>query len=98
MKKECIDNLYTYLCLNAHPSYPSIMQFRDAFKKKDPEFIKMAVFAAQTFIIFMSIFVVDYMRIFPNVFDIFKRLNLDKQELLIAYNDIFREEQYKANF
>lgn len=98
MKKGCIDNLYTYLCLNAHPSYPSIRQFGDAFKKNEPEFIKMAVFAAQTFIIFMSVFVVDYMRMFPNVLDIFKKLNLDKQELLIAYNDIFREEQYKANF
>lgn len=46
----------------------------------------------------MSVFVVDYMRMFPNVLDIFKKLNLDKQALLIAYNDIFREEQYKANF
>lgn len=95
MKKNCIDNLYSYLCLNAHPSYPSIMQFRDAFAKNDPEFIRMALFATQTFIIFLSVFIVDYMKMFPVIIEDFKRLSEETQMILTIYNDTFREDGYK---
>lgn len=98
MKKGCIDNLYSYLCLNAHPSYPSIMQFRDAFARDNPEFIHLALFAAQTFIIFLSVFLVDYMRLFPAIKDDFKELNKETQVVLSIFNDTFRENEYKVNF
>lgn len=98
MKNGGIDNLYTYFCLHAHPSYPSIMQFRDAFAKSKPEFINMAIFASQTFLIFLSVFLVDYMRLFPSIVEEFKKLDADTQKLLIAYNDFFREDKYKATF
>lgn len=95
MKKNCIDNLYSYLCLNAHPSYPSIMQFRDAFAKNNPEFIRMALFATQTFIIFLSVFIVDYMKMFPVIIEDFKRLSEETQMILTVYNDTFRKDGYK---
>lgn len=98
MKKDCIDNLYTYFCMNAHPSYPSIMQFRDAFAKENPEFINLALFASHTFLIFLSVFLVDYMRLFPVIVDDFKNLDEDKRLLLTVFNDLFREDKWKLNF
>lgn len=98
MKNNCVSNLYTFFCLHAHPSYPSIMQFRDAFAKNNPEFLNMALFASQTFLIFLSVFLVDYMRLFPTIVEDFKKLDADTQKLLIAYNDFFREDKYKATF
>lgn len=95
MKKECVENLYTYFCLNAHPSYAAIMQFRDAFSKENPEFINLALFAAHTFLIFLSVFLVDYMRMCPTLIGDFKRLDEEKQALLTAFNDIYREDEYK---
>lgn len=98
MKKECVDNLYAYFCMNAHPSYPSIMQFRDAFAKENPEFVNLALFASRTFLIFLSVFLVDYMRLFPAIVDDFKNLDEDKRFLLTALNDTFRENEWNAKF
>ena len=98
MKKDCIDNLYTYFCMNAHPSYPSIMQFRDAFAKENPEFVKLALFASHIFLIFLSVFLVDYMRMFPSVVNDFKVLDEDRKRLLTTFNDIFRECTWMAKF
>lgn len=71
------------------------MQFRDAFAKNDPEFIRMALFATQTFIIFLSVFIVDYMKMFPVIIKDFKRLSEETQMILTIYNDTFREDGYK---
>lgn len=98
MNRDVVDNLYTYLCMNAHPSYSSIMQFRDAFAKINPGFLKLALFASHTFLIFLSIFLVDYMRMFPSVISDFSKLDEDKKMLLTAFNDFFREEKWKAAF
>lgn len=98
MKTDYVENLYTYFCMNAHPSYPSVMQFRDAFAKENPEFINFALFASQTFLIFLSIFLVDYMRMFPAIVKDFKKLDEDKRLLLTILNDTFREEEWNAKF
>lgn len=95
MKKVCVENLYSYFCLNAHPSYPSMMQFRDAFSKDSPEFINLALFASRCFLIFLSVFLVDYMRLFPTIVENFKMLDEDTQKLLTVLNDIYREEEYE---
>ena len=84
--------------MNAHPSYPSIMQFRDAFAKDNPEFLNLALFASHTFLIFLSVFLVDYMRMFPTIVNDFKILDEDKRVLLTAFNDVFREEEWNAKF
>lgn len=96
MKKELVDNLYTYFCMNAHPSYSSIMQFRDAFAKEKPEFVNLALFASHIFLVFLSIFLVDYMRMFPSVVIDFSKLDGDKKILLTALNNLFREEKWNV--
>lgn len=98
MKKELVDNLYAYFCMNAHPSYSSVMQFRDAFAKEKPEFVNLALFASHIFLVFLSVFLVDYMRMFPSVVIDFSKLDGDKKMLLTAFNDFFREEKWKATF
>ena len=98
MKKGSIDNLYMYFCMNAHPSYSSIMQFRDAFAKENPEFVNLALFASHTFLIFLSVFLADYMRLFPAIVDDFKKLDKKEKFLITAFNDLFREEKWKAKF
>lgn len=95
MKKNCIDNLYAYFCLHSHPSYVSIMQFRDAFAKDNPEYVNMALFAAQIFLIFLSVFLVDYMKMFPSILAEFQSQDSETKVLLTAFNNIFREDEYE---
>lgn len=81
---QLIGNIYTYFCLNAHPSYISLMQYRDAFSIKKPEFIQLALMAVRYALSFMSIFLVDYIKLFPQIKDTFKSLP-EKQQVLLEF-------------
>lgn len=64
-------------------------------QKNNPAFIRMALFASKTFIVFLSVFIVDYMKMFPVIIEDFKRLDEETQKILTFYNDTFREPQIR---
>lgn len=91
---EALNEIYTYFCLNAHPSYISLIQFRDAFKKDAPDCIQFGALAATYTIIFMSVFLSDYIRLFPEIKRTFDNLPPREQILLDMYNKQKRGKQY----
>lgn len=94
LKEESLNEIYTYFCLNAHPSYISLIQFRDAFGIERPEFISMGAMAAKYATIFMSVFLSDYIRLFPKIKDNFNNLPQIERILLDLYNRMMRGEKY----
>ena len=63
VKENLFDNLYSFFSLHGHPSYLSLIQFRDAYKDEYRADKEMAKHATQCVLAFMSIFIVDYMNL-----------------------------------
>lgn len=65
VREDLYSSLYSFFSLHGHPSYLSICQFRDAFKNEYRADWMMAEHATQCAISFMSIFIIDYMKVCP---------------------------------
>ena len=62
IKNNMLKGTYSYFSLHGHPSYVSILQFRDAFKDDSRiDMSLMAPHATQCVLAFLSIFIIDYM-------------------------------------
>lgn len=88
------DNIYTLFSLNAHPSYVSMFQFRDMFHKRDPEYIKISLSGAKNFFCCFSIFLADYIELFPNIKKTYLELPIEDQILLNFHNRLVRGDKY----
>lgn len=88
------DNLhgvYKYLCNMAHPSYYALMQFKDSYKGDSPAFVELACMASKNAVVFMSVFIMDYMLVFPDTQHTFEELDQETQFMISMYNDIMRK-------
>lgn len=97
IKLNFFKNLYTYFSLNAHPSYISILQFKDMFKKDNPEFIQLAVTGMKSCFVFLSICLADYIRLFPQVMKTYESFSIEDQILLNFHNRLARGEEYSIS-
>ena len=89
-----LKNAYTLFSLNAHPSYVSMFQFRDMFPKNNPEYIQISLSAMYYCFVFFSIFIADYIKLFPTVRDTYASLSNVDQILLNFHNKLIRGENY----
>lgn len=68
IKNNILKGTYSFFSLHGHPSYASIFQFRDAFKNDNrADTSIMAPYATQCVLAFMSIFIVDYTKLVPEI-------------------------------
>lgn len=67
VKENLFNSLYSFFSLHGHPSYLSLIQFRDAFKDEYRADMDMAKHATQCVLAFMSIYIVDYMKLVPRL-------------------------------
>lgn len=96
VKKDIYESMYSFLSLHSHPSYLALIQFRDAYIPDIRQDVQMAIHTTQCVLSFMSIFIVDYMKLFPNLKTHFEKLELPKQFLIGMYEDVMRgEKKYK---
>lgn len=66
------DSSYNYFSLNTHPSVIAMNQFDQAYGKEEPEFVGLCITAVRYVMCFMSMFLQEYIRVFPkaqNLFD-----------------------------
>ena len=97
VRKYCFlgtDNLhgmYKYLCNMAHPSYHSLLQFKDSYKGDSPTFYELACTASKYALVCMSVFIMDYMLVFPDTQRSFEGLDYETQFMICMYNDIMRK-------
>jgi len=86
--------LYTNFCLNAHPSYVSMFQFRDMFSKDNPEYISMTIDCIRICLTILGIYLADYITLFPQVLETYKTFSMEDQFLLDFHNYLARGEKF----
>ncbi len=90
VKEELFQSLYSFFSLHGHPSYLSICQFRDAFKNEFRADRMMAQHATQCALSFMSIFIVDYMKVTPDVKALYDKMEDPRRFAIGMYEDAMR--------
>ena len=93
IKNNMLKGTYSYLSLHGHPSYVSIFQFRDAFNNDSRADISlMAPHATQCVLAFMSFFIVDYMKLVPEIKTMFDKFEEPRRFAIGMYEDAMRGE------
>lgn len=93
VKENLFNNLYSFFSLHGHPSYLSLIQFRDAFKDEYRADKEMAKHATQCILSFMSIFIVDYMKLVPEIKAMYDKLEEPRRFTIGMYEDAMRGEK-----
>jgi hypothetical protein len=96
-KMDSLNNIYTYFSLYSHPSNVSVFQFADMFNKGNESFIDATNFNLNTFFIFLSVFVADYIKVFPDVLEIYETLPQIDQIIINSNNRLVRGSEYSIN-
>ncbi len=91
------ENMYTLLSLNSHPSYVSLFQFRQMFVKGKDEFLDLTLIDLRFSFIFYSVFVADFIAMFPGAKEDFEALPLVHQIIMNFRNKLFRGDNYSIN-
>ena len=94
LKNALLDNIYTHFSTYAHPSYISVRNYGVMFDVENPKFIEFAKMEIMFCVTLLSIFIGDYMKIFPEVKNIYLTMNIEDQIILNFYNRMFRGEEY----
>ena len=94
IKNNMLKGTYSYFSLHGHPSYVSIFQFRDAFNNDSRADISlMAPHATQCVLAFMSFFIVDYMKLVPEIKTMYDKLEEPRRLAIGMYEDAMRGEK-----
>lgn len=91
------ENIYTYLSLYSHPSYVSVIQFRDMFKKEEQSYVKLSIFNLKIAFHLISIFIADYIYLFPEALDAFNSIDSIDQIVINFNNILARNDDYSIN-
>ena len=93
VKENLFNSLYSFFSLHGHPSYLSLIQFRDAFKDEYRADMDMAKHATQCVLAFMSIYIVDYMKLVPEIKSMYDKLEEPRRFAIGMYEDAMRGEK-----
>lgn len=97
LKEGFFDNIYTYFSLNAHPSNVSVFQFREMFGKETEAFKGLVLIDMKFCFVLFSIFVADYLKVFPQIKQTFEKQSIRDQIMLNFHNKMMRGEEYSIN-
>lgn len=92
VKENLFNNIYPFFSLYGHPSYLSLIQFRDAFKNEYRADKCMAKCATQCILSFMSIFIIDYMKLNFNAKALYNNLEEPRRFAIGMFEDAMRGE------
>jgi len=92
VKENLYEHIYSFFSLHGHPSYLSVCQFRDAFKNEYRADLMMAEHATHCALSFMSIFIVDYMKLNSEVKTIYDKMEYPRRFAIGLYEDAMRGE------
>jgi len=97
IKKGKLNNIYTYFSLYTHPSNTSVQQFADMYQKDDEIYKEFTFFNMQVAYNLFSIFIADYIKLFPSVLKTYEEMPIIKQIVINFHNIIFRGDEYSIN-
>jgi len=94
--KDLFENVYNYFSLYSHPSNVAVFQFNDMFGQSSA-FKDLTTFNMKYCFSLFSIFVADYMKVFPNVKSTYSKQSIKSQILLNSHNKMIRGESYSIS-
>lgn len=97
IKEGLFDNLYTYFSLYSHPSNVAVFQFGDMFNIDGLSYLELTETNLKFFFYLTSIFISDYIKLFPKVLKTFESMNVRDQIMINYYNTIIRGYDYSIN-
>jgi hypothetical protein len=97
VKPKLMDNMYTHFSLNSHPSNVAVFQFGDMFNNKNPQFFELASFNVKNAICLITIFIADYIRLFPEVINTYNNSPIIDQIMINFFNAFMRGHEYDIN-
>ncbi len=97
IKETILPNIYTYFSLYSHPSNVSVFQFAGMFDKGNEAFPELTSFNVKVAFFMFSIFIADYIKIFPNVLKTFEKMSLVEQIAINFHNTLSRSYEYSIN-
>lgn len=92
-----LNEIYTYFSLYSHPSNVSVFQFGAMYNDERKSFLSLALFNVRLSIFFLSIFIADYLFVFPNMNLIFNKLPIRDQVVINFFNTFTRGYDYSIN-
>lgn len=81
-----MDKIYTYFSLHAHPSIRGMEQFDAAYEIVNPKSTNLSIVACQSIISFMSMFLQEYIKLFPKAKEVFDQKSDFEKRLLTMYD------------
>lgn len=97
LDKELFDDIYTYFSLYSHPTQVSVFQFEQMFNREKSEFIELTRIITKYCISLYSIFIADYIELFPELKTEFEKLHILKQLAINSHNKMLRSNEYSIN-
>lgn len=93
IKTEVFENMYSYFSLYSHPSYISIIQFKDAFNDNIEQQNQFVSTAVRNIIVLMSFIIADFCELFPTCNDLIKSMDKAKRNLVFFFDNDFRDKK-----
>jgi hypothetical protein len=97
IKDGMFDDIYTYFSLYSHPSNVAVFQFADMFKLDEEAFPQMVNFNLKIAFFMFSIFIADYIALFPTVLQTYEKMSLRDQIVINFHNTMTRNYDYSIN-
>ena len=97
IKNGKLDHAYGYFSLYSHPSNVSVFQFAEMFRKGQESYPDIVIFNLQISFFMFSIFIADYIYLFPEVLKTFEELDLVDQIVIDFHNKLARGHEFSIN-
>lgn len=97
IKHGLFDKIYTYFSLYSHPSNVAVFQFGGMFYNEDKAFLGLINYNLTNLYVLLSIFIADYIHLFPNVLKTFESQPLINQLVINGHNRLLRDNKYSIN-
>jgi len=97
IREDLMGQIYAYFSLYAHPSNVAVFQFSNLFDKKNNTFMLMTKFNVANVVKLVSCFIADYIKLFPDVINIFNSVPLIEQMAINYHNSFLRIDGTQIN-
>ncbi len=97
IKSLKLDQIYNYFSLYSHPSNVSVFQFANFFQKEENAYKEIVTFNVQVAFTMLSIFIADYIKLFPNVLKTYEEMSIVEQISINFHNSMARGHEYDIN-
>lgn len=92
-EKKLMEELYTYCSLYTHPSNVAVFQFGGLFSPAK-EYLKMTIFNLKNCFVLLSIFIADYIKLFPETIKTYETQPLINKIILDFFNTFSRGDNF----